>query len=222
MTEIHCRMSDKELNQYGIQIGEMLYPDIVAKRYDHACSDMISMYMISILSDISVVCDHTYTEVMNSIQLMTRWINFSKIARCIRTAVEKWLNAQANIVFDNSFLGSNIEEYPRRIQEDICVFCGWAIYNGADGASIRKGIPSSTQKHLQRIIKCHGVNGIINMLWRSLTAFISMSEKAIEPKYLDALKKHYEQMKHGTKDNAEFGIMANALNHSTREVRHEV
>lgn len=207
MTEIHCRMSDKELNQYGIQIGEMLYPDIVAKRYDHACSDMISMAIVNTVADISCVCNCTFSELRKDIQRMTRWMNYARLARGIRVAAEMWLDAQADVVFDADFLRTGIEDYPRRIQEDLCVFCGWAIYRGADGASIRKGIPSSTQRNIRRIIKSRGDNGVLNRLWRALVAFQAMAEKAIAPEYVKALR----ELKHGLTDGTSFGTMAAAM-----------
>lgn len=207
MIEIHCRMSDSELNRYGTQIGEMIYPDMVAQRYDHACSDLISMQMISVIADISCVCNHSYSDIIKSIPIMTRWINYKKIAQCIRTACEKWFEPTASIVFDESFLSTNLEEYPRQLQEDMCVFCGWAIYRGADGASIRKGIPSDTQKHIRSIIKNRVENGVINRLWRAMVSFISFSEKAIEPYYSKALK----GLKHGIKQEAGFNTMRNAF-----------
>lgn len=212
MTEIHCRMSDKELNQYGIQIGEMLYPDIVAKRYDHACSDMISMCMLCVIADMSCVCNHKFSEIKDSLPLMTKWINFAKIAKCLRTAVEKWNVPISTVVFDESFLKTNMEDYPQKIQEDLCVFCGWAIYRGADGASIRKGVSNQMQKSIQKIIKCRGDGEIINRFWRALVAFVSISEKCIEPIYPAALKK----LKHGYSQDAGFNTMRAALNQATK------
>lgn len=205
--EIHCRMSDSELDRYGREVGEMLHDDIAAQRYDHACSDMIGMALVNTVADISCVCNCTFSELRKDVQRMTRWLNYAKLARCICVAAEMWLDAQADIVFDADFLRTGIEDYPRRIQEDLCVFCGWAIYRGADGASIRKGIPSSTQRSIRRIIKNRGDNGVLNRLWRALVAFRAMAEKAIAPEYAKALR----ELKHGLNDGTDFGTMAAAM-----------
>lgn len=207
MTEIHCRMSDSDLDRYGREVGEMLRDDIAAQRYDHACSDMICMSLVNIAADMSCVCNCTFSELRKDVQRMTRWTNYARLARCICVAMEMLLDARADVVFDADFLQTRIEDYPRRIQEDLCVFCGWAIYRGADGASIRKGIPSSTQRSIQRIIKSRGDNGVLNRLWRALVAFRAMAEKAIAPEYAKALR----ELKHGLTDGTKFNTMASAM-----------
>ena len=173
-------------------------------RYDHACSDMISVEMITELGLVSDLCKHSYTEIINSFSLMTRWVNLSKTVDCIRIAVEHWLDINTQVVFDDYYLKSSMDEYPIHIHEDICVFAAWVIYNGADGASIRRTMPTKIQEQTRIIVRKIGVSGIISMLWRSLIAYMSMTEKCIIPAYKQCFK-------HGAKEGVQFGQMQSAF-----------
>lgn len=204
MEVIHCRMSEQTLAEYGNKIGEFIKPNMDCGRYDHACSDMISVEMITELGLVSDLCKHSYTEIINSFSLMTRWVNLSKTVDCIRIAVEHWLDINGEVVFDNYYLKSSMDEYPIHIHEDICVFAAWVIYNGADGASIRRTMPTKIQEQTRIIVRKIGVSGIISMLWRSLVAYMSMTEKCIIPAYKQCFK-------HGAKEGVQFGQMQSAF-----------
>lgn len=204
MEVIHCRMPKQTLTEYGNKIGEFIKPNMDCGRYDHACSDMISIEMITELGLVSDLCKHSYTEIINSFSLMTRWVNLSKTVDCIRIAVEHWLDINGEVVFDNYYLKSSMDEYPVHIHEDICVFAAWVIYNGADGASIRRTMPTKIQEQTRIIVRKIGVSGIISMLWRSLIAFQSMTDKCIIPAYKECFK-------HGAKEQTSFNRMQSAF-----------
>lgn len=204
METIHCRMSKQTLIEYGNKIGEWLKPDMDCGRYNHACSDMISIEMITELGLISELCKHSYTEIINSFSLMTRWVNLAKTAECIRIAVEYWLDVNASVVFDDYYLRTKLEEYPNRIHEDISFFAAWCIYNGADGQSIRRILPTKAQDDIRKVVRKHGVSAIITMLWRSLIAFQSMTDKCIIPAYKECFK-------HGAKEQTSFNQMQSAF-----------
>ena len=204
MEVIHCRMPKQTLTEYGNKIGEFIKPNMDCGRYNHACSDMISVEMITELGLVSDLCKHSYTEIINSFSLMTRWVNLSKTVDCIRIAVEHWLDINREVVFDNYYLKSSMDEYPVHIHEDICVFAAWVIYNGADGASIRKTMPTKIQEQTRIIVRKIGVSGIISMLWRSLIAYMSMTDKCIIPAYKECFK-------HGAKEQTSFNQMQSAF-----------
>lgn len=204
MEVIHCRMPKQALTEYGNKIGEFIKPNMDCGRYNHACSDMISIEMITELGLVSDLCKHSYTEIINSFSLMTRWVNLSKTVDCIRIAVEHWLDINGEVVFDNYYLKSSMDEYPIHIHEDICVFAAWVIYNGADGASIRRTMPTKIQEQTRIIVRKIGVSGIVSMLWRSLIAYMSMTEKCIIPAYKQCFK-------HGAKEGVQFGQMQSAF-----------
>lgn len=204
MEVIHCRMPKQTLTEYGNKIGEFIKPNMDCGRYNHACSDMISIEMITELGLVSDLCKHSYTEIINSFSLMTRWVNLAKTVECIRIAVEHWLDINGEVVFDNYYLKSSMDEYPIHIHEDICVFAAWVIYNGADGASIRKTMPTKIQEQTRIIVRKIGVSGIVSMLWRSLVAYMSMTEKCIIPAYKQCFK-------HGAKEGVQFGQIQSAF-----------
>lgn len=204
MDVIHCKLPTNELVMWGNRIGELVKPNMDCGRYNHACSDIISIEMVAELGLVSDLCKHTYSEIVSSFQLMTRWVNLSKTVMCMRTAAEHWLDVQANVVFDDNYLRTSIEDYPQKIHEDICIFAAWCIYMGADPASIRKTMPSKVQDDTRKIYKKIGASGIISMLWRSLVAYGSMTEKAIIPKYRECFK-------HGRKETANMGLMQSAF-----------
>jgi hypothetical protein len=197
-------MPKQTLIEYGNKIGEFIKPNMDCGRYNHACSDMISIEMIAELGLVSDLCKHSYTEIINSFSLMTRWVNLSKTVDCIRIAVEHWLDINGEVVFDNYYLKSSMDEYPIHIHEDICVFAAWVIYNGADGASIRRTMPTKIQEQTRIIVRKIGVSGIISMLWRSLIAFQSMTDKCIIPAYKECFK-------HGAKEQTSFNQMQSAF-----------
>lgn len=91
-----------------------------------------------------------------------------------------------------------------------CTNCGdvgcaaWCIYMGADGASIRRELPSKVQEQTRNIVRKIGASGIITMLWRSLIAFQSMTDKCIIPAYKECFK-------HGAKENTSFNQMQSAF-----------
>ena len=159
---------------------------------------MISIELITELGLISKLCKHSYTEIINSFLFMTRWINLSKTAMCIRIAVEHWLDINASIAFNDYYLSTKLEEYPNLIHDDISFFAGWCIYNGADGASVRRILPTKIQDYIRKVVRKHGVSVIITMLWRSLIAFQSITDKCIIPAYKECLK-------HVVKDDVQFG-----------------
>lgn len=209
METIHCRMSIDQLNIYGTKLGLSVKPDLDAKRYDHVCSWLISYNVIGELEQMADLTLHTYSEVIESFSLMTRWVNLAKIARCLRVALDMWHNPQAGIIFDNAYLSSKMDDYPTRIHEDLCTVAAWITYRGADGASIRRVLPSKIQNDIRKIIQKVGDDGIISMFWRSIIAFISMSEKAIEPIYK-------ESFRHGVKESCcinSFGDALKAIKH---------
>lgn len=204
MEVIHCRMPKQTLTEYGNKIGEFIKPNMDCGRYNHACSDIISIEMITELGLISDLCKHPFSEIINSFSLMTRWVNLANTAMCIRVAVEYWLDINASVVFDDYYLKTKLEEYPNRIHEDICVFAAWCIYMGADGASIRRELPSKIQDNVRNIVRKIGASGIITMLWRSLIAFQSMTDKCIIPAYKECFK-------HGAKEQTSFNQMQSAF-----------
>lgn len=204
MEVIHCKLPMNELIAWGNKIGEFIKPNMDCGRYDHACSDLISIEMITELGFISDLCKHTYTEIINSFSLMTKWVNYSKIVKCMLTAVEHWLDVKACVVFDDNYLRTNMENYPKKIHEDICIFASWVCYMGADPASIRRELPSKIQDNIRNIMRKIGASGIISMLWRSLVAYMSMTEKCIIPAYKQCFK-------HGTKEGVQFGQMQSAF-----------
>lgn len=204
METVHCRLSNEQLNIYGSKLGISVKPDIESKRYDHVCSWLISYNVVGELEQMADLTKHTYSEVIESFSLMTRWVNLAKIARCLRVALDMWHNPQAGIIFDSAYLGSKMDDYPARIHEDLCTVAAWITYRGADGASIRRVLPSKIQNDIRKIIQKIGDDGVISMFWRSIVAFISMSEKAVEPIYRECFK-------HGRKETASMGLMQSAF-----------
>lgn len=211
MEVIHCKLSKEKLHEYGVKIGELVKPDMTARRYDHACSWMIELKILEELGEIALLTKNTYSEIIGSFTLMTRWVNHAKLVKCLITALEHWLNPTASVVFDEYYLKTDIENYPMKIHEDISVFVAWAIYRGADSSSIRRELPSRIQQNVQTIIKKIGDDGIVSMLWRSLVAYMSITEKAIEPKYR-------ESFKHGVKESTAINSMASAFQSLKKEV----
>lgn len=211
METIHCRMTKEQLNNYGTQIGLLVKPDIDARRYDHACSWMIAFKMIDEIGQISILCKHGYTEIINSFSLMTRWMNYRKIVDCMKVACDMWVNPQASVIFDKAYLKTRMEDYPTQIHDDICCFAAWAIYRGADGASIRRELPSKIQDNVRTIIKRISDDGVISMFWRALMSYQIITDKAIEPIYK-------ESFKHGAKEGVQLNSLANAFKTLRKEV----
>lgn len=204
MEIIHCKLPIEALKEYGRKIGETVKPDMDAGRYDHVGSWLLCFKMVDELGEMSVLSKRGYSEIVGSFSLMTRWINYSRIARCMLAAVEFWLKPQAQVVFDDYYLKTPLEEYPMRIHEDLSVFATWVIINGADSASIRREIPSRVVTQMRKITKKVGADGIICMFWRSLVAWLALTEKAIDPAYRASFK-------HGAKEGVKFGQLQSAF-----------
>ena len=204
MEIIHCRLPMDVLCEYGRKIGEIVKPDMDARRYNHAGSWILCFRMVDEIGEMAMISKHSYTEIVGSFGIMTKWLNYAKIAKCMCVAVECWLNPQASVIFDDYYLRTGLEEYPQRIHEDLSVFATWVMYYGADGASLRREIPSRVIKDLQKIIKKIGDDGIICMFWRSLIAFQALCEKCIVPAYREALR-------HGARERVQFGQMRGAF-----------
>jgi hypothetical protein len=65
-------------------------------------------------------------------------------------------------------------------------------------------LPTKAQDDIRKVVRKHGVSAIITMLWRSLIAFQSMTEKCIIPAYKQCFK-------HGAKEGVQFGQMQSAF-----------
>jgi hypothetical protein len=201
---IHCRMSSEQLSLYGSKIGLSVKPDLDAHKYDHVCSWLIAYNVVELLGDICDLTKHSYTEITGSFSLMTKWVNLAKLSRCIKVSLDMWHNPKAEIIFDAAYLGSSMNDYPSRIHDDLCVVSAWIVIRGADGASVRRNMPSKVQSDIRKIVKAVGDDGIISTFWRSIVAFISITEKAIEPIYRECFK-------HGRKETANMVLMQSAF-----------
>lgn len=204
MEVIHCKLPDSVLVEYGNRIGDLIRPNMDCGKFDHACSDLVAIKLVDEIGHISELCNNSYTDIINSYLLMTRWVNRAKTAMCMRVAVEHWLDIDARMAFDDHYLSTKLENYPRMIHEDLSVYASWVIYMGADAGSIRRILPTKIQDEIRKIIKKVGASGINTMFWRSLVAYQSMTDKCIIPAYKECLK-------HGAKENTSFNQMQSAF-----------
>jgi hypothetical protein len=174
----------EEVVRIGNLIGDKLKDKIKSKDYAHACSDLIHIQIIQMLSEISTRLGRPMSEMKDSRKYAQWWLNGRPTVEATMHALEHWIDIDINAALKAPIVQQkNLETLPEDIATNFYLFCMFAVWYGAKSDCKRIILNNKATNTLQKAIKTMGVNGILNRLWVSCISYMSCCEKIFEPSW---------------------------------------
>lgn len=155
---------------------------LAANRVDMLTSELINRNIIQILY---MLADTILTpELLTDRDALRVLCNMNVVSTPLaKTLVLTNRAPHLNLVFKYADENKTPEHWFKAINDDIMVFCCWAIWHGGSGESIRRNIASKAQRKIRIIDQQIGVDGILTVLERAIAGFNGLREKLFLPTY---------------------------------------
>lgn len=181
-TKVTHMTDRKEIQRIGYIIGAGLLPKFDAKDYGHLCSDLIHLEIIQTLLQIVSRLSYKLDDITSNRIKVFNWIQGRAAVEVLMYALPMLSPGNLKYAVDEySLLAAGLEDMPKKITEDLYLFCMWSIWYGAKQSSKQQLLNNAATKTLQKCIKAYGHNGIIDRTWCACCAYVILSDKVMSP-----------------------------------------
>lgn len=194
MIEYTFKTDREEVKSFGDRFGLHYESAVKARRLNHICSDLIMLGCIRWLLQATDQLSVSMDDIINNIEKMKLWIQVRPICEFLVEAIPKWCTLDFSTTIGHEIvIDRRIDAQIQSLTADFYLFCLWAIWYGADTRSKSIFVNNKATVVLQKAVKGHGHDWILNRAWCASLAFVCLSDKVIEPKLKEAIKQERER-----------------------------